>query len=80
MITITDTLIAGWLVGFVVAFIALSIYDGKQSPLSRDGFGTVLSLSTFWPVVLLLLVVVGIVMAPLAALNWCYEKLAGRRS
>ena len=79
MITITDTLIAGWLVGFVVAFIALSIYDGRQSPISRDGFGTVLSLSVFWPVTLSFLIAAGIIFAPLAALNWCYEKLAGHR-
>lgn len=77
MITITHGIIAGWLVGFVVAFIALSIYDGKQYHSNRDGFGTVLSLAIFWPVVLAMLVVGSIVVAPLAMLNWCYEKLSG---
>lgn len=80
MITITHSIIAGYLVGFVVAFIALSIYDGKQYPYNGDGFGTVLALATFWPVVLALLVVAGIAAAPLLALNWCYEKLSGWRS
>lgn len=79
MITITHGVIAGWLVGFVVAFIALSIYDGKLHPSKAGGFGNVLGLAMFWPVALALVVVVGIIIAPLSALNWCYEKISGRR-
>ncbi|MDY3570257.1 hypothetical protein [Enterobacter hormaechei] len=80
MITITTGMIAGWLVGFMVAFIALSIYDRKMYPYNGENFVTTLTLAVFWPCTLALLVLFGIAAIPLLALNWCYKKLAAATS
>lgn len=67
MITITHAIIAGG-------------PDGKEPFMNQGGFSAVLSLPVFRPVGLVLTVAVGIVMAPLTALNGCYKKLSGQRS